>query len=102
MAQLSLLQGVRVVNFDQCQRGAHAVKPTRLIYFGVAFSSLFARCQHGIGARRILRGQDARGGHRTKAAAAYPRELRFALARLITARGRKELPSLTGEPKERP
>eukprot|EP00969_Alexandrium_andersonii_P050696 2227830-Alexandrium_andersonii.AAC.1 len=26
----------------------------------------------------------------------------FALARLIVARGRKELPSLAGEPKERP
>eukprot|EP00969_Alexandrium_andersonii_P223652 9877943-Alexandrium_andersonii.AAC.1 len=60
MVQLSLLQGVRVVNFDQCQHGADTVRPTRLIYFGVGFSSLFARCQHGVGAHRILRGKDAR------------------------------------------
>eukprot|EP00969_Alexandrium_andersonii_P056653 2497754-Alexandrium_andersonii.AAC.1 len=61
MVQMPLLQVVRVVNFDQCQRGAHAVKPTRLIYFGV----------------------DVRGGYLAKAAAAYPRELCCAIARLI-------------------
>eukprot|EP00969_Alexandrium_andersonii_P271383 11994916-Alexandrium_andersonii.AAC.1 len=82
MVQLSLVPGVRVVNFDQCQHGADTVKPTRLIYFGVDFSSLLARCQHGRGAHRVLRGKDARGGYRTKAAAAYTRELCFALARL--------------------
>eukprot|EP00969_Alexandrium_andersonii_P270859 11972091-Alexandrium_andersonii.AAC.1 len=38
MVHLSLVPGVRVVNFDQCQHGADTVKPTRLIYFGVDFS----------------------------------------------------------------
>eukprot|EP00969_Alexandrium_andersonii_P031256 1363882-Alexandrium_andersonii.AAC.1 len=61
MAQLSLIPGVRVVNFDQCQHGADAVKPTRLIYCGADFSGLFARCQHDLGAHRILRGKNARG-----------------------------------------
>eukprot|EP00969_Alexandrium_andersonii_P174945 7737169-Alexandrium_andersonii.AAC.1 len=60
MVQLSLLRGVCAVNFDQCQHGAHAGKPMRLIYFGVDFASLFARCQRGVGAHRILRGKDAR------------------------------------------
>eukprot|EP00969_Alexandrium_andersonii_P152223 6731610-Alexandrium_andersonii.AAC.1 len=46
MAQLSLLRGVRVVNFDQRQHGAHTVKSARLIYFGLDSSSLYARCQH--------------------------------------------------------
>eukprot|EP00969_Alexandrium_andersonii_P031646 1382711-Alexandrium_andersonii.AAC.1 len=69
MVHLSLVLGVRVVNFDQRQHGADTAKPTRLIYFGVNFSSLYARCQHGRGARRILRGSDARGGYRAKAAA---------------------------------
>eukprot|EP00969_Alexandrium_andersonii_P238078 10508705-Alexandrium_andersonii.AAC.1 len=74
MVKLSLMPGVRVINFDQCQHGAPSVKPTRLIYFGVDFPSLSARCQHGFGARRVLRGRDGGGGFRTKAAAAYPRE----------------------------
>eukprot|EP00969_Alexandrium_andersonii_P209789 9267385-Alexandrium_andersonii.AAC.1 len=78
MVQLSLLQGVHVVNFDQCQHGAQTVKPTRLIFFGVDFSSLSAECQHGFGAYRVLRGKDGGGGYRTKAAAAaHPRELCF-------------------------
>eukprot|EP00969_Alexandrium_andersonii_P292879 12944013-Alexandrium_andersonii.AAC.1 len=68
------MPGVRVVNFDQRQHGARTAKPTRLIYFGVDFSSLSARCQHGFGAHRVLRGRDGGGGFRTKAAAAYPRE----------------------------
>eukprot|EP00969_Alexandrium_andersonii_P221525 9784139-Alexandrium_andersonii.AAC.1 len=68
------MPGVRVVNFDQCQHGAESVKPTRLIDFGVDFSGLSARCQHGYGARRILRGKNRSGGFKTKAAAAYPRD----------------------------
>eukprot|EP00969_Alexandrium_andersonii_P169514 7493826-Alexandrium_andersonii.AAC.1 len=75
MVQLSLLPGVRVVNFDQCQHVAQSVKPTRLIYFGVDFSSLSARCQPGFGAHRVLQGKDVHGGYRAKAAAAYPGEL---------------------------
>eukprot|EP00969_Alexandrium_andersonii_P090594 4000067-Alexandrium_andersonii.AAC.1 len=77
------MPGVRVVNFDQCQHGARTVKPKRLIYFGVNFSSLSARCQRGFGAHRVLRGRGGGGGFRAKASAAYPRELRFAFARLI-------------------
>eukprot|EP00969_Alexandrium_andersonii_P158914 7021487-Alexandrium_andersonii.AAC.1 len=38
MVHLSLVPGVRVTNFDQCQHGADTVKPTRLIYFGADFS----------------------------------------------------------------
>eukprot|EP00969_Alexandrium_andersonii_P313753 13861931-Alexandrium_andersonii.AAC.1 len=77
------MSGVRVVNFDQCQLGAETVKPTRLIYFGVDFSGLSGRRQHGYGAHRILRGRNRSGGFRTKAAAAHPRDLCFAFARLI-------------------
>eukprot|EP00969_Alexandrium_andersonii_P044509 1953611-Alexandrium_andersonii.AAC.1 len=65
------MPSVRVVHFDQCQHGAETAKPTRLIYFGLEFSGLSARCQHGHDAHRILRGRNRSG-----------RDLCFALARL--------------------
>ena len=87
------------VDFDQCEYGAAATKPTRLLYFGPDFSGLAATCSHPrreffddrgrpYRARheRTVRRQNAAGNfdNHTKALGAYPALLNRALAATIS------------------
>ena len=106
---LSESMGAQVTDFDQCMWGAETTKPTRILWWGVDFSSLALRCNHE---KREwvfsdLRGRSCKawaahpplagrmrdnGEPATKSAAAYPGKMYLHIAKCIISRGRRELP----------
>lgn len=98
---LTAKPAVRTVDFDQCTLGAETTKPTRVVYWGVDLSCLWARCDHphqwwesdgtdGSGRRidnnwvwaahpPLIRRRREDGQWASKAAAAYPAALNAAI-----------------------
>ena len=115
--ELASLKGVSSVEFDQCMYQGETTKPTRVLFFGVDFSSLRATCNHP---KRWWYYTDQRGNERrswashpplagrrradgqfaTKQAAAYPGRLNVEIVKRIISRGRAVLPSQTGGGRE--
>ena len=90
-------RGGQLVVFDQCRYDAPSTKPTQLLYKGASFGELEASCNHP---KRQLWGKDGRsymaahppviqqqnpdGTYATKALAAYPPQLNFQIARIVS------------------
>ena len=88
--------GARRVVFDQCPYGGEAKKPTHVLYYGAAFASLRAECNHPVvtqynsdgtsyrAPHPMAVGRDESGEFCTKRLAAYPTRLNRKIAKILS------------------
>ena len=81
---LRLLRCVGITSFDQCELGAEAVKPTKILHLRLpTLRSLLlrrghaGRCSHGRGAHQQLKGHQEDGAFRTAKCKIYPQGLNY-------------------------
>ena len=86
--------GAETVIFDQCEYEAETVKPTEILFWGIRFGPLQARCSHGFGTHSTAVGRHE-GKFKTAGLAAYPPALSKALADAIAESLHVEVDSST-------
>ena len=103
--ELKVLPGVEFLDFDQCTMGAASAKPTRIVYYGIRISGWARHCDHEPqyhwceyrnasghpvgewqwGAHpRIVGSKGLDGVWASRAAAAYPSKMNYAIALAIS------------------